>query len=89
MQERTKKEILDNTLTRGPGNVSKALGIFTYHSGLDLVESDIRILDDGFRYKKKEIAITTRIGVEYSGPDALLPYRFIVRENAYVSGKRK
>jgi DNA-3-methyladenine glycosylase len=89
MQERTKKKILDNTLTRGPGNVSKALGIFTYHSGLDLVESDIRILDDGFRYKKKEIAITTRIGVEYSGPDALLPYRFIVRENAYVSGKRK
>ena len=89
MQERTKKKILDNTLTRGPGNVSKALGIFTYHSGLDLVKSNIRILDDGFRYKKKEIAITTRIGVEYSGPDALLPYRFIVRENAYVSGKRK
>ena len=89
MQDRTRKKVLDNTLTSGPGNVSKALGIFTYHSGLDLVTSDIRIVDDGFQYKKKEIAVTTRIGVDYAGPDALLPYRFIVRDNPYVSGKRK
>ena len=66
-----------------------SLGIFTYHSGLDLVRSDIRIVDDGFQYKKKEIAVTTRIGVDYAGPDALLPYRFIVRDNPYVSGKRR
>ena len=89
MQDRTRKKVLDNTLTRGPGNVSKALGIFTYHSGLNLMNSEIRIIDDGFRYKKKEIAITTRIGVDYAGPDALLPYRYIVRDNPYVSGKRK
>jgi len=88
MQDRTRKKILDNTLTRGPGNVSKALGIFTYHSGLDLVESEIRIMDDGFRHKKKEIAITSRIGVDYAGPDAMLPYRYIVKDNPYVSGKR-
>ena len=89
MQGRTRKKVLDNTLTRGPGNVSKALGIFTYHSGLDLVDSEIRIVDDGFGYKKKEIAVTTRIGVDYAGPDALLPYRYIVKENPYVSGKRR
>jgi DNA-3-methyladenine glycosylase len=89
MQDRTRKKVLDNTLTRGPGNVSKALGIFTYHSGLDLIKSEIQIVDDGFRYKKKEIAITTRIGVDYAGPDALLPYRYIVRDNLYVSGRRK
>ena len=89
MQDRTRKKVLDNTLTRGPGNVSKALGIFTYHSGLDLIDSEIRIVDDGFRYKKKEIAVTTRIGVDYAGPDALLPYRYIVRDNPYVSGRRK
>ena len=88
MQDRTRKKILDNTLTRGPGNVSKALGIFTYHSGLDLVESEIRIVDDGFRHRKKEIAITSRIGVDYAGPDAMLPYRYIVKDNPYVSGKR-
>jgi len=33
--------------------------------------------------------VTTRIGVDYAGPDALLPYRFIVRDNPYVSGKRR
>jgi len=89
MQDRTRKKVLDNTLTRGPGNVSKALGIFRYHTGLDLIESEIQIVDDGLRYKKKELAVTTRIGVDYAGPDALLPYRYIVKENPYVSGKRK
>jgi DNA-3-methyladenine glycosylase len=89
MQDRTRKRVLDNTLTRGPGNVSKALGIFTYHSGLDLMTSEIKILDDGFRYAKKEIGVTTRIGVDYAGPDALLPYRYIVKDNVYVSGRRK
>ncbi len=89
MQDRARKKVLDNTLTRGPGNVSKALGIFTYHSGSDLCNSDIKIADDGFRYKKKDIIVTTRIGVDYAGPDALLPYRYIVRDNPYVSGKKK
>ncbi len=32
MLERTGKKQLDNTLTKGPGNVSKALGIFTTHT---------------------------------------------------------
>ena len=89
MQERTRKKILDNTLTRGPGNVSKALGIFTYHTGFDLLESEIKIADDGLRYRKKDVVITKRIGVEYAGPDALLPYRFIVKDNPYVSGKTR
>jgi DNA-3-methyladenine glycosylase len=53
-----------------------------------LVESEIRILDDGCRFKKKETIITTRIGVGYAGPDALLPYRFMVKDNPYVSGKK-
>lgn len=89
MLERTRKQILDNTLTRGPGNVSKALGIFTSHTGLDLLTSDLRIVQDQFKVKKSAIGITTRIGVDYAGPDALLPYRFIVKDNPYVSGKRK
>lgn len=89
MQNRTRKQLLDNTITRGPGNVSKSLGIFTTHTGYDLIGSDIRIADDGFRYAKSDIVVTTRIGVEYSGTDALLPYRFIVKDNPYVSGRRK
>ena len=88
MLDRTRKQLLDNTLTRGPGNVSKALGIFTSHTGMDLVESNLLIAEDQYKVKKSAIGITTRIGVDYAGPDALLPYRFIVKNNPYVSGKK-
>lgn len=85
MLERTGKKNADFTLTRGPGNVSKALGIKTFHTGLDLLDSEILIAEDGFRYSQKEIEKTPRIGVAYAGKDALLPYRFIVKGNKYVS----
>jgi len=84
---RTSKKKLDDTLTRGPGNVSKALGIFTRHSGLSLSNDQIFIDDDGGTFSKKQIAASPRIGVDYAGEDALLPYRFYVKGNPYVSGK--
>lgn len=89
MQKRTGKKILDKTLTRGPGNVGKALGIFKNHSGLNLLEEEIYLLNDGFKIPKDKIGISKRIGVESAGPDALLPYRFYLKENKYVSGKNK
>jgi DNA-3-methyladenine glycosylase len=84
---RTKKKKLDHTLTRGPGNVSKALGITTKHSGLSLLKDQIFIADDGATFSRKEIAASPRIGVDYAGEDALLPYRFYVKGNPFVSGK--
>jgi DNA-3-methyladenine glycosylase len=89
MLSRTGKPVLDKTLTRGPGNVGKAMGIFKHHSGLHLLDETIYIEEDGLRYKKNEIGISTRIGVEGAGADALLPYRFYVRGNKYVSGRSK
>ncbi len=88
MLARTNKEKLDYTLTKGPGNVSKALGIATHHTNSSLLENQIYIVDDGFKLKKNEIIATPRIGVDYAGNDALLPYRFVVAGNKYVSGKR-
>ena len=87
MLRRAKKEIADNTLTRGPGNVCKALGIFTLHTGLSLRGKELYIADDGFEYGDKEVYQSPRIGVDYAGKDALLPYRFYVKGNPYVSGK--
>ena len=86
---RTNKKKLDHTLTRGPGNVSKALGIITKHTGTSLLEDKIFIADDGGKYRKKDIAASPRIGVDYAGKDALLPYRFYVKGNPFVSGKPK
>lgn len=87
MLRRTNKKKLDHTLTRGPGNVSKALGILTKHSGLSLLDERIFIVDDGSKYSKGDIAASPRIGVDYAGKDALLPYRFYVKGNPFVSSK--
>ena len=87
MLHRTGKEKLDHTLTRGPGNLSRALGLTVLHTGLTLHGGELYIGDDGVRPRKTEIGISPRIGVDYAGPDAELPYRFYVKGNKYVSGK--
>lgn len=87
MLQRTHKKKLDYTLTSGPGNVSKALGIYKHHTGADLNSENFFIADDGFRLSKNKIVSTPRIGVDYAAQDALLPYRFFIKDNNYVSGK--
>jgi DNA-3-methyladenine glycosylase len=87
MLRRTSKKELDHTLTRGPGNVSKALGISTKHTGASLLGEKIFLADDGLKFGKTKIAASPRIGVDYAGKDALLPYRFYVKGNPFVSGK--
>jgi DNA-3-methyladenine glycosylase len=86
MLRRTGKEKLDFTLTRGPGNLSRALGLVTLHTGASLHGDEIFIGDDGYRPRKAEIGVSPRIGVDYAGPDAELPYRFFIKGNRYVSG---
>lgn len=88
MMERSKKISADFTLTRGPGNVSRALGIRTTHTGLSLLSDELFVADDGFRYDEQDILASPRIGVDYAGEDAMLPYRYFVRNNRYVSGKK-
>jgi len=89
MLHRTRKTKLDHTITKGPGNVSKALGISTKHTGVDLLEDEMFIIDDGFKLKKSDIVVSPRIGVDYAQEDALLPYRFYIKDNPFVSGKKK
>jgi len=88
MLKRTGKANLDNTLTKGPGNVGKALGISKSYSGKNLLHDEIAI------YRDKEsdipdelIGASKRIGIESAGKDALLPYRFYIRGNKFVSGR--
>lgn len=61
----------------GPGTVSQALGIHTRHTGLDLTDNTIWIEDKGIHVKAKDIVAGPRVGVDYAGADAKLPYRFI------------
>ena len=89
MLYRTGKKQKDHSLTRGPGNVSRALGIYTADSGILLTGKTIFLADDGVAFSKKEILASPRIGVDYAGKDALLPYRFYVKGNPFVSGRPK
>ena len=89
MLQRTGKSFLDYTLTRGPGNVGKALGIFKHHSGSFLLNNEIYLLNDNYMITNEAIGISRRIGVEGAGEHSLLPYRFYVKGNRYVSGKNK
>lgn len=84
---RTGKKSIDNTLTKGPGNVAKALGISKDFSGLTFNENEISIYDDGICLKENEIGHSKRIGIDSAGEDASLPYRFFVRGNKFVSGR--
>lgn len=65
-------------ISGGPGTVSQALGIRTEHSELNLTGNKIWIEDKGIKINKKNIIAGPRIGVDYAGEDAKLPYRFIV-----------
>lgn len=89
MLQRTGKKVFDETLTRGPGNVGKAFGFHTSQCGLSLQSDELFIADDGFRLPENAIGASPRIGVDYAGADALLPYRFYIRNNRFVSGKMK
>ncbi|MCC6839129.1 MAG: DNA-3-methyladenine glycosylase [Flavobacteriales bacterium] len=62
--------------TGGPGTLAQALGIRTSHNGCDLLGDLIWIEDRRIAVPDAAIVTGPRIGVDYAGDDALLPYRF-------------
>lgn len=89
MLNRTEKKKLDETLTRGPGNVGKAFGFHTSQCGLSLQSDELYIANDGFKVAKSMIVTSPRIGVDYAGEHAAWHYRFFLKGNKYVSGKNR
>jgi len=85
MLERRKMASLKNNLTAGPGSVAKALGISRKMNGLSFQGDEIWIEDRGLGFPDDEIAAVPRVGVAYAKEDALLPYRFYIKGNPYVS----
>ncbi|WP_370900104.1 DNA-3-methyladenine glycosylase [Chryseobacterium gossypii] len=72
-------------ITAGPGSAAKALGIDYSFNKKELTGDEIWIEDHGIRYAPDEIVAAPRIGVAYAREDALLPWRFFVKNNKYVS----
>lgn len=71
-------------ITSGPGKLTKALGIDGSCNGNDLSSSELWI-EDGITIRKKEIISAPRIGIDYAGEDAKLPWRFFIKDNGWVS----
>ncbi|MFL5787812.1 MAG: DNA-3-methyladenine glycosylase [Flavisolibacter sp.] len=88
MLKRTGKKMMDETLAKGPGNVGKAFGFHTSQCGTLLTGEQLYIADDGFKVKPSMIISSPRIGVGYAGEHAAWHYRFYLKNNKSVSGKK-
>lgn len=76
MLTRRNKTMVKTTLTTGPGALSQALGITTQHNTSSLTSETIWIEDRGIAIPSQEIITGPRVGIDYAGEDALLPWRF-------------
>lgn len=67
-------------ITSGPGKVCREMHICRAQNGEDLtVSNKLWVVDDGYKLEPKQIVTSPRIGVEYAGKDALLPWRYMIK----------
>ena len=76
---KSEKEIYN--LTSGPGKVCKTFGFNKKHSGLDLTNSNVFIVDQP-KLRKNKIGVSKRIGITKS---VSLSWRFFEIGNPYLS----
>lgn len=89
MQFRRKMNVIKPTITMGPGSVAQALGISRQINAISLQSDTLWIEDKGMVITDEQIVAVPRVGVAYAKEDALLPYRFYVKGNPYVSKPNK
>jgi DNA-3-methyladenine glycosylase len=84
MQKRSGTKEL-RRITSGPGKLTRALGIDRNHNGFQLTSKHLWLEDPGVKVKRGMIHTSPRIGIDYAGEDALLPWRYTVKDNVWVS----
>lgn len=89
MEFRRNMPVSKAAISSGPGSAAKALGIDRSLNKKDLAGNEIWIEDHGIQYASDDIVKGPRIGVAYAQEDALLPWRFFVKGNKYVSKPNK
>lgn len=85
MRERRNLFNNDRRLCQGPGSLAKAMGLNKSHNGADILSDMIWIEDSGKSYSADEINSSARIGLNFEGPYKLIPWRFYLKGNIYVS----
>ncbi len=84
IMERRRGSVRKYKLTSGPGSLGKAMGFTTKMTGMDLTGDEIWLASDQSE-KAIEIESDRRVGVDYAGEDAFLPWRFFLKDNPWVS----
>ena len=85
MQLRRGLDLTGPRLTAGPGLLTQALGINTGHYGLGLQGPEIWLEDRSESLAPDQIIASPRVGIDYAGEDAALPWRFRERGSKWVS----
>lgn len=88
MLQRRKMDKLTTKIACGPGSVSQALGINKTHYGANLLADEIWLEDHDLTINDSQVLASSRVGVAYAGEDALLPWRYRIKDNPYT-GKMK
>ncbi|MDR1379513.1 MAG: DNA-3-methyladenine glycosylase [Synergistaceae bacterium] len=86
MGERRKTQAIKN-LCNGPGKLCMALDITRECYGADLC-GDVLFITEGEPVPERQILATPRINVNYAGKAACLPYRFVIRDSAFLSTRK-
>lgn len=88
MRARRGAHVATAALARGPGNLTRALGIDRRQNGADLRRGALRVLCPPAGHgvpEPADVVPSPRIGVDYAGEWAARPWRFSVRGHASVS----
>ncbi len=85
MYKRRGKIIEDHSITKGPANLTKSLGIQIASNKHPLQHNPIMILNTQIKIPSTNIITTSRIGINYAGEDAFLPYRFYIKNCSAVT----
>lgn len=89
MERRRSMPASKGSIGAGPGSAAMAMGINLQMNKKDLCGEEIWIEDHGLRFQNDAIVTAPRVGVAYAGADALLPWRFYIEGNRYVSKPNK
>lgn len=85
MLKRRKLKKIQPSMTAGPGVLTQALGITKKHNGLCLTDDLIWLEDHQLAYLPQQIIAGPRVGVDYAGKDAKLPWRFRLKDCPWCS----
>jgi DNA-3-methyladenine glycosylase len=87
MMKRTGHSAINYSQCNGPGKLTKILGINQNFNGLKLNGDIVWIEDLACNFEENAIHVSERIGVQYAGEDAKLPYRFLLKPEFLVKKK--